>query len=121
MGAGVIIELPWPAREVWPNYRQSHHWSSFTKARKQQRADAHKTVLWTTGSVALDERIPLQVHFYPPDRRKRDDDGCVGAFKSARDGIADALGIDDRRFKPTYWFHEPVKGGKVVVEIGEPT
>lgn len=114
----MIVELPWPPREVWPNFRQSHHWRAFHNARKKQRSDAHLCVLATKGAVALDPRIPLAVHFYPPDRRKRDDDGCIGAFKSARDGIADALGVDDTRFKATYWFHEPEKPGKIVVEIG---
>jgi crossover junction endodeoxyribonuclease RusA len=36
--------------------------------------------------------------FYPPDHRRRDDDGLIASMKSARDGIADALKIDDRRF-----------------------
>jgi crossover junction endodeoxyribonuclease RusA len=43
----------------------------------------------------------------------------IGAFKAGRDGVADALGCDDHGFRPTYRFDEPVKGGAVVVEIGE--
>lgn len=117
----IELELPWPAKEVWPNYRQSHHWSSFTKARKAQREYAH---WWTLKHLTdgqkdhLPDRIQIHVEFYPPDRRNRDDDGCIGAFKSARDGIADALAVDDKRFKPVYWFMEPEKPGKIVVKIG---
>lgn len=138
MGREVIIELPWPAREVWPNYRQSHHWSAFTKARKTQRelasllTKAAKPVPQTLRlraneygiispqAIPSEGRVPIHVEFHPPDRRNRDDDGCIGAFKSARDGIADALGIDDKRFKPVYWFMEPCKPGKIIVRIGEP-
>jgi hypothetical protein len=41
----------------------------------------------------------------------------IGAFKAGRDGVAEALGCDDYKFRPAYQFGEPVKGGKVVVEI----
>lgn len=37
--------------------------------------------------------------FYPPDRRYRDDDNMISAFKHGRDGVALALGVDDRRFR----------------------
>ena len=43
-------------------------------------------------------RLHLWIDFYPPDRRARDDDNMIASFKSGRDGIADALGIDDKRF-----------------------
>lgn len=57
------------------------------------------------------------ITFFPPDRRKRDDDGMIGAFKNGRDGVADALGSDDHKFRPTYCFGEPVKGGRIEVTI----
>jgi crossover junction endodeoxyribonuclease RusA len=65
-----------------------------------------------------DDCIRMAVTFYPPDRRKRDDDGCIGAIKNMRDGIADALGCDDARFKPDYRFAEPCKPGRVEIVIG---
>ncbi len=64
-----------------------------------------------------DGLIPMTITFVPPDRRHRDDDGMIGAFKHARDGIADALGVDDRRFRPQYVFADAEKPGRVVVEI----
>ncbi|KQM58771.1 hypothetical protein ASE65_10430 [Sphingomonas sp. Leaf16] len=59
----------------------------------------------------------MTIRFVPPDHRRRDDDGMIGAFKHGRDGIADALGVDDHSFRPTYEFAEPEKPGRVVVEI----
>lgn len=124
MAGGLTIELPWPAREVWPNYRQSHHWRTYAGPVKAQREEAWALALQAGAKAAeLPEgHIALDVEFFPPDRRYRDDDGCIGAFKSARDGIADALGVDDRRFKPVYWFQEPSKPGKIIVRIhcGQP-
>lgn len=31
--------------------------------------------------------------------------------------MADAFGLDDHAFRPEYRFCEPIKGGKVVVEV----
>jgi crossover junction endodeoxyribonuclease RusA len=61
--------------------------------------------------------IPLTVTFFPPDNRKRDRTNMEAAFKAGFDGIADALGVDDNRFVPTYRKGDVVKGGMVIVEI----
>jgi hypothetical protein len=45
--------------------------------------------------------LELSLNFYPRDRRKRDDDNLIASFKSGRDGIADALGVDDVNFLTT--------------------
>lgn len=66
---------------------------------------------------ADDSLIAVAIRFYPPDRRHRDDDNMIGAFKAARDGIADALGVNDRRFRPVYYFETPEKPGRVEVEL----
>lgn len=122
----IVLELPWPAKEVWPNYRQSHHWRSYEGPVKVQRAEARAIARRCQPEQADYElltglgRIPIEVEFYPPDRRHRDDDGMVGAFKSARDGIADALNVNDRRFQAMYRVMEPEKPGRVVMRIGAP-
>ena len=40
-----------------------------------------------------------------------------GEVQVARDGIADAIGVDDHRWRVTYVVEHPVEGGRVVVEI----
>lgn len=67
------------------------------------------------GALAGDEPIAITVTFRPPDRHHRDDDNMMAAFKSARNGIADALQINDRRFRPTYKLADPVKPGRIEV------
>jgi crossover junction endodeoxyribonuclease RusA len=117
----ICITLPWPRREVWPNFRNGHHWRVYGPVVKAQRDDAAMMTLaaiMPTRPTFPEGKIPLEVNFYPPDRRKRDEDGCIGAFKSARDGIADALRVDDARFKALYFFHEPAKPGRIEVRIG---
>jgi crossover junction endodeoxyribonuclease RusA len=59
----------------------------------------------------------FNVVFRPPDRRLRDDDNLVAAFKSGRDGISDALGIDDRKFVLRLEIGDPVRCGAVEVDV----
>jgi crossover junction endodeoxyribonuclease RusA len=117
----VEVTLPWPDKRVSPNYRQSHSWRSYAPAVKAQRDMAHQITLAAImpNRPTFDaERITVEVNFYPPDRRNRDEDGMIGSAKSALDGIADALHVDDKRFRCLYFVHEPVKLGKIEVRIG---
>lgn len=60
--------------------------------------------------------IPIHFRFVPPDRRS-DRTNYPNRLKPYIDGIADALGINDRRFLPSYEFCEPEKPGRIEVFI----
>lgn len=118
----MIITLPWPDKRLSPNARL--HWRAKHAAKAPAKAGAWMLAKATPGfrdackSLQGDDSpIPMAIRFYPPDRRHRDDDNMIGAFKSARDGIADALGVNDRRFRPVYYFETPEKPGRVEVEL----
>lgn len=119
MGGGslTIISLPWPPKELTPNFKRRKHWRVYRPYEAEYRRVCWGLTLEAMG-CAPKGRL-LSVTFNPPDRRKRDDDGMIGAFKNGRDGIADALGCDDHTFRPDYRFGNPTPGGRVVVEIGE--
>lgn len=110
--------LPWPSRDLHPNARV--HWRVKSKATKAARAAAC-LLARQAGWAALQlpaGRLHLWIDFYPPDRRRRDDDGLLASMKAARDGIADALGIDDSRFiSHPYVRGEVRKGGEVRISI----
>lgn len=113
----MMVHLPWPDRKLSPNAK-GMHWSRKAEAKRVARRTGFALTREALGPVKPDwAGAALSITFCPPDRRRRDDDNAVGAFKSYRDGIADALGIDDHKFKPTYAFGDPVKGGSVRVEI----
>lgn len=112
------IDLPWPEPRLSPNARL--HWAERARLVRDARLLA-----WTLArSVAPPERwsrerpLPVQILFHPPDRRRRDRDNMIASFKSYADGIADAIGVDDADWLPTYRVCGVVKGGKVTVEIG---
>jgi len=115
MAESLTVTLPWPSKDLSPNARV--HWTRRSKVAKAYRMACFTLCL--EGKLTKPKtagRLHLWIDFYPPDRRHRDDDNMIAAFKSGRDGIADALGIDDKRFV----CHPCVKdqiGGMVRVRI----
>ena len=102
------VTLPWPSRPLSPNSRG--HWSKKARAAevyrytcKMMTLEAIQDAQWDTGPlkelVEAGGEVDVSIEFIPPNRRGRDDDNLVAAFKSGRDGVADALGIDDKHFR----------------------
>lgn len=119
----VKIVLPWPHSKLKPNGGHGH-WAERARykavAREEARLltfDAMQKHLATSAHFQGEGRLGMAITFYPPDKRRRDDDNMIASFKAARDGIADALGVDDRRFRPHYFFEDAAKPGRVEVEI----
>lgn len=120
------VVASWPDKRLNPNWKRSHHWTTYSHATKVQREEGWAIILEQLhGGVAdvaaltKDGRIPLGFHFVPPDRRARDDDNLLGSLKALRDGMAKALDIDDSLFRivtPTYG--APTKPGRVEITIG---
>ena len=111
------LALPWPPTGLSPNARL--HWR-----KKAPIAKAYKEACWAltkaAGLVLPDTpKLALWLDFVPPDRRARDDDNLVAAFKAGRDGIALALGIDDKRFRCFAYVRDDQIGGFVRVRITE--
>lgn len=114
------VELPWPARELWPNWRG--HWSKKAAKAKTAKGTAWALTIQATGfdiHYKAKERLSVAFTFHPPTRRRYDLDNALAASKALCDGIAEALRVDDVIFEPTLKRGEPVKGGSVVVTITE--
>jgi crossover junction endodeoxyribonuclease RusA len=115
----IEITLPWPPKGLSPNCRM--HWaakSKITKAYRQECRVITTNTLFPTRPDLGKGKIHLFVDFCPPDKRARDDDNVFASFKGGKDGIADALGIDDKRFiSHPFLSEQVVKGGEVRVRI----
>lgn len=108
------VTLPWPPTQLSPNARV--HWAKRSKIAKQYRADCY--LLTRAANVQAPEgKIAFGMVFCPPDRRHYDDDNLVARMKHGRDGVAEALGVDDRNFATTFSVGEPVRGGAVRVTV----
>lgn len=66
----------------------------------------------------LKNNIHLDLVFHPPSRRKYDLDNALASLKSGLDGVAEAWGVNDSRFRPiTIDVGEPIKGGMVRLRV----
>jgi crossover junction endodeoxyribonuclease RusA len=99
----MIVRLPWPDMKLMPNKSKGRAWQSASKIRAEQRAAAvlcTQAALQTTGEKSYIGNIPLSLLYLSPDKRHRDLDNLLAASKPIIDGLAQALGVDDSRFKP---------------------
>lgn len=110
-----VIELPWPPSLLSGHAKGNGQWAKIA-ATKKHREWARLATLACDLPVIGDGDIRISVMFYPPDRRG-DRVNFPNRIKPYWDGIADALGVNDSRFLPSYLFAEPVKDARVVFSI----
>lgn len=96
----LTIELPWPVAALSPNSRDK--WAGI-RARKSARAYAWGMAKAAMGPLGIRAGswvgpVSVQYTFHPAMDRSRDDDNFAARMKAARDGMADALGVNDCGF-----------------------
>jgi crossover junction endodeoxyribonuclease RusA len=115
----ITLRLPWPPRELSPNYRG--HWREVADAKAKYRRDC----FWTAKGAKIADQMRalptgallfVTADFHTPDRRAYDDDNLMARLKSGRDGVADAIGINDARWrmKPGMIQHIGKPGGVIL-------
>lgn len=111
------IELPWPDRRLSPNARQ--HWAAAAKAKKAYRSACRALGKASGLDMAQNdaESVLVALVFCPPDRRARDLDNLLASMKSGLDGLADAMGIDDSKWRLMIEMGPHTPGGMVLVEV----
>ena len=112
-----MIALPFPDKSLWPNGRS--HWAVKAREAKKLRQEA----AWATKAASVrvgDSPIPLHITVYPKAKGPAPDpDNAVAACKAAIDGIADALGINDRHFAAPTVTVSPERLGRITITVGE--
>jgi crossover junction endodeoxyribonuclease RusA len=112
----LVISLPWPDPALSPNART--HWRALTEHKATARTCARYLAI-EAGAKAhtFPARPNVKVTFNPPDNRRRDMDNAIASNKAAQDGIADAIGVDDSRWRVFYAMGDPTPKGNVIVEV----
>ena len=114
----ITIELPWPDKRLNPNVKV--HWARKARGAEEAHTCGYLTAYEKGLPNNLDTSIGFQAtyNFYPPDRRRRDQDNHLGMMKNYVDGVFHYMRADDSQIKRTVieW-GAVVKGGKVVLTL----
>lgn len=120
-GFEMIVKLPWPSPALAPNRSNGKHWGTVAALKAKSKADAYALAKNALNGRKFDPDadFPVSIVFLTPDRRRRDVDGMLSSLKSSLDGIAQAIGVDDRHFRPILVDWECIgKESGVIVGIG---
>lgn len=110
----ITVKCPWPPAVLSPNSRE--HWAPKSVATGKYRYWCKMAAIAEgVRGLTYADPLPVRVTFRPPTARKIDLDNRVASFKAGQDGIAEAMGVDDATFEPTYALGGKLKGGAVFV------
>lgn len=113
----IIVRMSWPDPCLWPNRRE--HYMVKSRAAAEQKQEAFIMTRNAGGTLfPVPETVPVKLIFYLPTKAKRDLDNCQAAMKHALDGVAKALDVDDKIFRPVSEWGEPIARGRVTVIVG---
>lgn len=101
-----------------PNARE--HWAAKMRRTKQQRTAAHLALIEQVGRERLRSIARCAVISITLARiggRPMDDDNLAAALKPIRDGVADALGLDDGDYRLRWRYEQHPGGRSVTVKI----
>lgn len=117
----LTIELPPVNMELSPNRKNGRHYKATLEAKKSDRQLGFFCAKKSANGDKLQPNTAyaLSIVFYRSDKRHADLDNLLSASKHRLDGIAKALGVDDKQFKPITIDCQYRKDAGMVVQIGE--
>jgi len=116
----LIIRLPFPHPDLFPNRKNGKHFRATLEIKQKQKDEGFFATKAAGSFNAPDGYIALSLLYLTPDRRHRDMDNMLAASKALLDGMALALNVDDKRFKPIFidWEYNPEKVGALYAAVG---
>ena len=112
--SAITLTFAWPA-DTSANARL--HWANRARMVKANRAEGFYVARQFTAEGLPPGKYTATFTFYPPTRRRYDDDNLMARVKGHRDGFCQALGIDDNCLHAVLAFGAVEKPGRVVVTI----
>lgn len=101
----LTIKLPFPDSKLNPNRRDGKSWKSTNEVKQSAFTVAYYATIAELAKLPKcfrfkEQQTPVSIVYVYPDKRRRDLQNLFSAHKSAIDGIAKAIGIDDSFFYP---------------------
>ncbi len=118
----LVLHLPLPSREVSPNARRGQSRAAAIAKSRVVKAHRRLAAVLTRSAMAKHSVIDpafggYSLAFFFETAAFRDDDNADGSFKSYRDGIADALRMNDRDLKKVLLSVHAKDAGNPRVEV----
>ncbi len=117
----MIVQLPFPNKALWPN-GDKPHWRTVSDQKKKHKAWAYAATLAALGGHKFEptgDKIPVRLTVSSkPKGPPADKDNCVAAAKIYIDGIAMALGVNDRLFDAPI-VHFSGRNSSFTIEVGQ--
>jgi crossover junction endodeoxyribonuclease RusA len=110
-----MIELPFPSSKL-AGHSKGTHWATSREVATHRSWAFHATREAKLPKMPAVGDIAVEVHFYPADKRG-DRVNFPNRMKPYFDGVAEALGVNDSRFLPSYHFYAPCKPGYVFLKV----
>lgn len=107
------VTFPWPPKELSPNARV--YWRA-----KAPHVQAYKAACWAETPKRLAQyswtgEWDVNIVFQPPDLRGRDLDNMLASIKAGLDGMARAMGVNDRNFRIAMRVGPKFPKGRIIV------
>jgi len=114
----VLLRLGWPDKALSPNASNRSHWGNKKRARDAAKAEAHAEAILRGANNLQGNKFTLKITGYlGPRMRGWDDDNLIAALKPHRDGIALAMGVDDKHFTCQFMGYERADKAGVIIEV----
>lgn len=118
MQTNYLVRLPWPPTATSPNASGQGKWRAKNgAARAYKQACAWECAIRQVRPMDCDA-VDVEVTFCPPSLRRYDLDNQLARVKHALDAVAEAIDVDDSKWRSMRLIRGPkVKDGCVVVHI----
>lgn len=111
------LVLPYPAKALWPNSRG--HWAIKARETKKHRAYAWGLAKSRPDVSLGNGSIPIAITLHPKKTGPvPDNDNIIGSAKSYLDGIAQAIGVNDKHFAAPTVKIASERTGQMILEVG---
>lgn len=119
MTHSVTVRVGWPREDLWNNSR-AHFMAKARAIKGARQAAYYAAVAAGVRRLPMCDSYTINCSFTPPRKPgpARDMLNCRDALKASFDGIASAMGVDDRIFRPgADTFHLKSGAGHVDIEV----